>query len=289
MPSPAMSAVLSLIIITSCVCILYNQCIEQEHQGSKYEPKPKSESGDATRDDEKDSNTNPLKQVVNEQLNIHGNNESGEAYDYKASKPFSDYGDGTCPENNYRSSLKELFTKWSKISRQFDVPYFLNFGSLLGAWRNGDLIPNDSDIDISINIDDTPKLEKYGTQYGYRISVQKDWRVPQDYRRRFNCNGDPVESQVDNCAFVEPIARLISLKSGMRIDLYATKFFLNTALMFSDLKLECTRDSVLPLKPCKFMGLDSFCPNKPKTLLTVYYGKNLRPNKVCKNTKWVKV
>ena len=207
---------------------------------------------------------------------------------FQDSKPFSNYGDGSCSEDSImRETLRRIFLKWTSIANQYKVPYFLNYGTLLGAWRNGDIIPGDTDIDLNIEIEDIRKLETFQTHGGFRLYIQKDWKLPEDQRRRFNCDGKSVNSQVDNCSFIEPIARLIELSSGFRIDIYAAHIVFDTVLMFSDDKWDFRRDQLLPLRRCKFMGVDSFCPNKPKEILTSFYGQNLRPLKICKNKIWI--
>ena len=295
MPNRTVAVAVALVVATVCGCIFYmkffDACFENGISfQNRIKPNIKKRNSDNEAIYDLESKVNPLSQVINNTHfgDILNSTTSEKGYDLNESKPFSDYGDGTCPTDQYRETFKELFVKWTIISKEFEVPYFLNFGTLLGAWRNGDLIPTDSDIDLVINIGDTPKLEKFGTRDGYRLYVQRDWKVPQDQRRRFNCKGDRVQSQMDDCSFIEPIARLINLNTNVRLDILGCIFFFDTVLIFSDLKPDVKRDIVLPLKHCKFMGIDSCCPNKPKTLLTSYYGANLRPTRVCKNKKWVK-
>ena len=287
MPNKTVAVVVALMVGTVWGCIFYmnffGACFEN---GISFQNRIKSNIKKRNSDNEA---FYYLGSKVNKtHFGISNSTTPVEGYDFKESKPFSDYGDGTCQTNKYQEKLKELFVKWTTISKELKVPYFLNFGTLLGTWRNGDLIPTDSDIDLVIDIGDTPKLEEFGTRDSYRLYVHRDWKVPQDQRRRFNCKGDRVQSQIDDCSFIEPIARLINLNTNVRLDFFACIFFFDTVLIFSDDKPIFKREVVLPLKHCKFMGIDSRCPNIPKTLLTSYYGANLRPTRVCKNKKWVK-
>jgi len=71
---------------------------------------------------------------------------------------YSDYGDNTCPKNTDREGWRKLFQEWVKIATKHRIRYFLSFGSLLGAWRNEDIIPYDQDTDIHMHIDDFKKL-----------------------------------------------------------------------------------------------------------------------------------
>ena len=60
-----------------------------------------------------------------------------------------------CCHNNLRSMLY-YFDDLAKI---LDVTYFLDFGTLLGSVRHGDIISYDTDIDISIFHTDKDKLK----------------------------------------------------------------------------------------------------------------------------------
>jgi len=212
---------------------------------------------------------------------------SSEWLNLTESKAYADYGDNDCPMSSHYSMLKMIFTKWANISKEHEIPYFLNFGTLLGAWRNMDMIPTDSDIDLVVDIHDTPKLLQVGTRDGFRMFVQPDWKLPEDQRKRFNCAGKQVESQSDSCAFIEPGARLIHLRTGWRLDIYSCNILYETLRIFNDYKEAIKKDLVFPLKHCKFMEVDSFCPNKPMKVLETYYN-NLKPKEICKKGKWTK-
>ena len=67
--------------------------------------------------------------------------------DKMESKPYADYGDGSCPENSYLGLLTDIFREWDSIAKQNNISYFLTCGSLLGAWRNETTVPKDTDLD----------------------------------------------------------------------------------------------------------------------------------------------
>jgi len=81
--------------------------------------------------------------------------------------------------------------------------YFLDYGSLLGAWRDEEAIPYDADTDVRVHNDDLTKLfnlpirvkemswDSYD-DHDVHLYFTKDWRLPYHMRRRFSCKGKQV-------------------------------------------------------------------------------------------------
>ena len=62
-----------------------------------------------------------------------------------------DYGDQTCKQNQWKDTFVRLLNHWVSISKSRHIPYFLVYGSLIGAVRNADFIPWDHDMDILVD------------------------------------------------------------------------------------------------------------------------------------------
>ena len=108
------------------------------------------------------------------------------------------YGELDCPDNPWREDLFELLHAWYNISKQNHIEYVLAFGSLLGAMRDGDVIPYDSDIDILLDINYFSTLKRLSVRRNFRNSDEKIRLVVQpeftfnirvDERKRFDCKG----------------------------------------------------------------------------------------------------
>ena len=108
------------------------------------------------------------------------------------------YGESGCADNPWRQGLSELFQAWTNISKQYKIEYVLACGSLLGAMRNNDVIPYDSDIDILIDINYWPILKRLSVKRNFRSSDRKihlvlqpefTLNIPVESRKRYDCQG----------------------------------------------------------------------------------------------------
>ncbi|XP_012553812.1 uncharacterized protein LOC105843252 [Hydra vulgaris] len=237
--------------------------------------------------------------VANRYFNIYkkrGNfdSQNHEAF-YSTAKTFSSiYGDNSCKEQyDERHHLLTIFQKWIKLAKNYNITYFLTCGSLLGSWRNQDLIPYDRDLDILISNTSNIVLESikdkrnfHESDNKFHLILQSDWRKPYSERRRFKCNGEQVKVYSDHCSFQEPLGRLI--KGDFHLDIY--DYSIRNGLVYDPSEWEKTYKAadVFPLTKCMFMGEETWCPKSPEVILSQLY-KELSPNKICKNGEWFDV
>ena len=206
---------------------------------------------------------------------------------------FSDYGDKTCGDNPNKKRLKELFLKWSEIASQLNISDFISTGTVLGAWRNGELIPYDTDVDGMISDRDNVKLEKIQNKRDFHekdekfhLILQIDWKLSYKKRRRFKCNGKQVKKYSDHCSFQEPLGRII--KGKFHLDIY--DYRIKDGLLYDPSEWPKTFPVkyIFPLQTCQMMSIKTFCPKRPTKILYEFYGNDLRPSKICRNGTWVK-
>jgi hypothetical protein len=67
--------------------------------------------------------------------------------------------------NNGSISLKEKLHQVKKIFDDADIPFFLIFGTALGAVREQNIIPHDDDIDLGFYLEDTPRIGALKSQF----------------------------------------------------------------------------------------------------------------------------
>ena len=103
-----------------------------------------------------------------------------------------------CPPNKYRKSFKALLVHWHVLATFYKIPYIIGCGSLLGQYRDGDIIPWDEDVDVLVDIKMFEALEGFagvrnfeqGKDEKFHFVVQKDFaRSKEEDRRRLSCTG----------------------------------------------------------------------------------------------------
>ncbi|XP_028402196.1 uncharacterized protein LOC114525172 [Dendronephthya gigantea] len=202
------------------------------------------------------------------------------------------YGKG-CKTNLYRSRLKIIFNVWREMAKRRNITrYFIAYGSFLGAVRNGDVIPYDSDIDVCIFRDEYHKLFPEESSRPLDLNdgtvhllLQRHSPHPKDDTPRKDCNGSLVRRVADDCAILDPHARLYQ-SSYVYMDIFLLEDFRSVVYDEYDYRF-LKRDIVLPLRPCRFLGMSTYCPNDAARYLTAYYGATyLKPHHICQGNRW---
>ena len=115
-----------------------------------------------------------------------------------------DYGDKTCEETKNGNPRKKIFVQllqqWKQISKKYRIPYFIVYGSLIGAIRNADFIPWDHDMDIFIDesyyeiiskVDNNRNFTPNANDPNFHLIVQNYFRSEYSnfHKTRQNCLG----------------------------------------------------------------------------------------------------
>ena len=131
--------------------------------------------------------------------NVYSSKTSKQSSFYLRSQRAKEYGERGCPDNPWRRGLSELVRAWTNISKQHNIEYVLSCGSLLGAMRDSDVIPYDSDVDILIDINYYPILKRLAVERRYiansdakiHLVLQPEFtlNIPVESRKRYDCQG----------------------------------------------------------------------------------------------------
>lgn len=131
--------------------------------------------------------------------NVYSSKSPKQSSLYFGSHRAKEYGERGCPDNPWRRGLSELVHAWTNISTQHNIEYVLACGSLLGAMRDSDVIPYDSDVDILIDINYYPILKRLAVERRYIASsdarihlvLQPEFtlNIPVETRKRYDCQG----------------------------------------------------------------------------------------------------
>ena len=111
-----------------------------------------------------------------------------------------DYGDKTCKEmkhgNQIKETLVQILKHWKSISAKYSIPYFLVYGSLIGAVRNSDFVPWDTDMDIMVDqdyytvmatVDNKRNFVANFSDPNFHLVMQNDYNKIEENRQRINC------------------------------------------------------------------------------------------------------
>jgi hypothetical protein len=158
------------------------------------------------------------------------------------------------------------------------IPWWLDCGSCLGAYRYGGVIPWDGDIDLAVLLDDFENVRSVLN------GLNPDQYLVQDWSTREH---------------PDSFLKIYIRKSGTMIDIYhfeilpETKelrfvFSLETHMFFPEwfkirerrFKAPVAFDTVFPLKKTLFDGIEVFVPCDTKKYLQRCYGENLDPVKI---------
>ena len=215
--------------------------------------------------------------------------------DVREGRASGGYGDGTCPPAHNRRVLRTILQRWINVAAEHNITWFLTYGSLIGAWRDGDLIPWDTDMDIHTFTKDNIKLDAIKSPRNFdthsndfHLAMDVDWRLlPVSKRRAVTCDGQ-LEGR-DSCTFHGPVARLIKgyeqymdmwdleVVNGMVYERYAQGTWYSM-------------EDIFPLKKCLYVGLEALCPRNPRVIFDMFYekGGDMTSKKFCVNGKWLR-
>lgn len=173
---------------------------------------------------------------------------------------------------------KEALKEIAAILTKADIPWFLDCGTCLGAYRYGGVIPWDEDADIAVFQRDFDNVWHALNQLDRRKYMVQDW-----------------SSREHPKSYIKVYVR----KSKRLIDIYnfaidpekketAYIFSLEHAFFFPDwwklreqrCKAPAPYAMLFPLKRALFDGIEVFVPNDIEGFLRRYYGENLAPAKI---------
>ncbi|XP_065186047.1 uncharacterized protein RP689-like [Sycon ciliatum] len=166
----------------------------------------------------------------------------------------------------YRTQRLNVLKLVVEILEKEGINYWLDCGSLLGAYRNGKMIPHDSDTDVSIlgdeefdrarkalrqNLSDVYSMDD-GTSYAEKIMISQD-----------SCGTCKFSDDVECSNVTGDVNKYILRQDGTLQQLYY-KFNLG--------ERRYQHDWVFPLGKMQFEGLTLPCPNNVKAYLEEMYG-----------------
>eukprot|EP01006_Ploeotia_vitrea_P035352 TRINITY_DN65862_c10_g1_i1.p1 TRINITY_DN65862_c10_g1~~TRINITY_DN65862_c10_g1_i1.p1 ORF type:complete len:384 (+),score=196.12 TRINITY_DN65862_c10_g1_i1:47-1198(+) len=176
-------------------------------------------------------------------------------------------------------AMRELVACITAICDDHKIPFFLFGGSLIGAFRDHEFLPWDSDVDIGYDIanatmwddvfvkQDFHQLKKKYPQCRNVIAFVKFDTKPfvgyrmyhhDDHRTFHNPNPpNPNDMNMTLLAYYHYFADIEARGPSKRIDRY-----------------EYAADTIYPLQRCKIHDINTWCPHDPAQMLTQLYDQN---------------
>lgn len=215
-------------------------------------------------------------------------------------------------KENFIQAIKEL----KKIFDSAGVEYWLSFGTLLGAIREGKFIGWDNDLDFGARLSEVgkvfsviPELAKRGWRVDvtdstvsmsknnvgvdfafYRITDNKAWILFLRGKPRFDFILKYFDRIAERAHYRKFHKGLHSLESGLYriippfMDSFLRKLFFGVCYLFGqqDHAMVLPEESIRKMKKTLFYGMEFFVPNPPEAYLSLIYGETWR----VPNPKW---
>lgn len=162
----------------------------------------------------------------------------------------------------------ELLQHFSQVLNDNNVQFWLEFGTLLGYYREHDFIKHDYDLDVGVFLSDSEKIRKILTDNGFKLVREfraKDGGLEECYRYMhttidvFYFNIDENNPEEKYCDLVK--CSVFPIK----------KKHLNKELKAFVRRRYVPNNGV---EKAVFKGSDIYIPRNPEEVLTIYYGKN---------------
>jgi hypothetical protein len=173
---------------------------------------------------------------------------------------------------------KELLKEISHLFKESHIPFWLDCGTCLGAYRYGGAIPWDGDIDLAVLAPDFDNIFHLLQQLDAKKYHVQDWSnrcSPKTYIRVYIREN---RNYIDLYHFgIDPkMKRVASILS-----------YENSSFMVESWKVRERRftipssfETIFPLKKASFDGIEVYVPNKTKKYLQERYGDNIGPAKI---------
>jgi phosphorylcholine metabolism protein LicD len=172
-----------------------------------------------------------------------------------------------------RERLIVLLLALKEMCDRVGVEFWLECGTLLGAFRNQDFIPHDPDADVGILYTDLVKLQN---------------KNPSDKNHLFEFDPNWTQRQPDKKSQVD--ARIIDTLSGIYIDIFGFSEqkkgrYVSKWVGFNGIDIRIgaypgifyDRDELFPLNDCTLHGIKFKSPRETRIHLQRMYGNKLSP------------
>ncbi len=181
-------------------------------------------------------------------------------------------------EGEYLSSLKEGLKSIIALLEENEIPYWVDCGTLLGAYRYGGVIPWDMDVDLAILLPDFHNVQNVLKKLDPKKFSCQDWSnrtLPATYLRVYvkkahqhiDIYGFQIETEKQQIRYILSNGDSDFMKESWKRG-------------ESNFTKPHPYSEVFPLKRAQLDDMTVWVPQDTKTFLEKIYGKDLRPAKI---------
>ncbi|MBX7067316.1 MAG: LicD family protein [Parachlamydiales bacterium] len=181
-------------------------------------------------------------------------------------------------DENVLKIEKEALADIGKALTDAGIPWWVDCGTCLGAYRYGGVIPWDCDIDVAVLLPDFENVFHALNRLDPKKYIIQDWSSrehPNSYIKVFVRKSvtliDIYHFAIDETS--KQLRYILSLENNM----FFPEWWKIRERRFKE---PVAFDTVFPLKRAQFDGIEVFVPNDTKKYLQRCYGENLDPVKV---------
>jgi hypothetical protein len=181
-------------------------------------------------------------------------------------------------EENNLSLEKELLSAIATILGEAKIPYWIDCGTCLGAYRYGGVIPWDNDVDLAVLLPDFDNVLRLLQRLDPAKYQVQDWShrcVPKSYIRVYIKEN---HNHLDIYHYkIDPVAKTLTYLLSYEV----------SSLMPESWKIHERRftvpshfTTVFPLRHAQFDGIEVNVPHQTEAYLQERYGQNISPIKI---------
>ena len=164
------------------------------------------------------------------------------------------------------------------LLNEAEIPWWVDCGTCLGAYRYSGIIPWDCDIDVAVLLPDFDNVLHALHRLDPCKYIVQDWSSRDNPHSYIKVYIRESHSLIDIYHFaIHPETKELRYILSLETNMFFPEWWKIRERRF---KAPVAFDTVFPLKKALFDGIEVFVPNDTKKYLQRYYGENLDPAKV---------
>lgn len=181
-------------------------------------------------------------------------------------------------DENHLADDKAGLKAIAKLLSEKEIPFWVECGTCLGAYRYGGVIPWDNDLDLAVIVDDFENVKHALNGLDKNQFIVQDWSSrarPGTYIRVYvvasHNHIDIYHNQIDPKNHT-----LTNILSNGESNFMTESWKIRERMFTKPVPF----DVIFPLKKARFDGIEVPVPNKTRVYLTYKYGPNISPARV---------